>query len=56
MKGDRRNMKRIKSYQATILVFALLLLVNIAGLYVNKRFDLTHDKRYTLSKTTTELS
>lgn len=55
MSAASRNMKRITSYRNIIIVVALLILINIVSLYINQRFDLTDDKRYTLSKTTTEL-
>lgn len=48
-------MSRNKSYSKVLVVLFLLIVVNFAGTYVYKRFDLTHDKRYTLSKETIRL-
>ena len=48
-------MSRNKSYSKVIVVLILLILVNFLGTYAYKRFDLTHDKRYTLSKETVRL-
>jgi gliding-associated putative ABC transporter substrate-binding component GldG len=45
-------MKANKSYRKQLLVtIAVLILINFAGSKVFKRFDLTDDKRYTLSET-----
>ncbi|MBN9282784.1 MULTISPECIES: gliding motility-associated ABC transporter substrate-binding protein GldG [unclassified Flavobacterium] len=44
--------KSLKQFGIVILV---LLAVNIAGSYFFKRFDLTQDKRYTLSETSLEI-
>jgi gliding-associated putative ABC transporter substrate-binding component GldG len=45
-------MKANKSYRKKLLVMvAILILINFAGSKVFKRFDLTDDKRYTLSET-----
>ena len=38
-----------------VSVFAAVILINIIGNSVFKRFDLTKDKRYTLSKTTKDI-
>ena len=48
-------MSRNKSYRNVFVVLIILLAVNFAGNYAYKRFDLTHDKRYTLSKETIRL-
>lgn len=47
-------MKAVKKKSIEQLAIAILVLIvlNIAGNYIYKRFDLTHDKRYTLSPTT----
>ena len=42
-----------KKTQHSILAFVGLLLFNFVGNKIYNRFDLTHDKRYTLSKTST---
>lgn len=44
-----RKQKALKQLFITIII---LIAVNFAGTYIFKRFDLTHDKRYTLSDTT----
>ncbi|MEZ4838543.1 gliding motility-associated ABC transporter substrate-binding protein GldG [Flavobacterium sp.] len=38
-----------------LLLFAVIILLNIAGNFYFKRFDLTQDKRYTLSESTVNL-
>ncbi len=48
-------MSRNKSYSKVFLVLIIIIAVNFAGSYAYKRFDLTHDKRYTLSKETKRL-
>jgi len=48
-------MNRNKSYQKAVLVLLLLLAVNYLGNFYFHRFDLTHDKRYTLSDATISL-
>ena len=48
-------MSRNKSYLRVILVLIVLVAVNVVGSYAYKRFDLTHDKRYTLSTETIRL-
>ncbi|UCE95053.1 MAG: gliding motility-associated ABC transporter substrate-binding protein GldG [Flavobacteriaceae bacterium] len=44
-----------KSYLNIFIVFILLIGLNIAGTLFYKRFDLTHDRRYTLSDETKRL-
>lgn len=44
-----RKQKALRQLFITIII---LIAVNFAGTYIFKRFDLTHDKRYTLSDTT----
>ena len=48
-------MSRSKSYRNIFIVIVLLVLINMVSLYVYKRYDLTHDKRYTLSEATIDL-
>lgn len=44
--GKQKNIKQL------VITIVIVLLLNFAGNYLFKRFDLTHDKRYTLSPTT----
>ena len=44
--------KKQNNIRILILTIVALVAINFAGQYVFKRFDLTHDKRYTLSETT----
>jgi gliding-associated putative ABC transporter substrate-binding component GldG len=48
-------MKTRKAITQLIYALILILAVNLAGTYVYKRFDLTQDKRYTLSDETVDL-
>ena len=48
-------MSRSKSYSNIFIVLIFLVLINIVSLYVYQRYDLTHDKRYTLSDATIDL-
>ena len=48
-------MNRNKSYQKAVLVLLLLFAVNYLSNFYFHRFDLTHDKRYTLSDATISL-
>lgn len=45
-------MKKQKSIQSFLGIAAVLILLNIAGSFIFQRFDLTSDKRYTLSEAT----
>ena len=47
MKVNKKN-----SLKQLGIIAAVLLAINIFGNYFFKRFDLTKDKRYTLSETT----
>lgn len=49
---EPRKQKNLKQLVVTLIV---LLAINFAGNYYFKRFDLTHDKRYTLSATTLDI-
>jgi ABC-2 type transport system permease protein len=42
-------MKQNKNIKNFIIILIGLVILNIAGSYLYKRFDLTQDKRYTLS-------
>ena len=54
MENKRKNLK--KSQIVTFLItVAIVVLVNVIGSYVFTRFDLTSEKRYTLSPTTKEI-
>lgn len=44
-----------KDLKQLLLIIGVLLALNFAGYYIFKRFDLTHDKRYTLSPTTLKI-
>ncbi len=48
-------MSKNNPYIKILIVFIILIAVNILGSYAFKRFDLTHDKRYTLSAETIRL-
>ncbi len=54
MENKRKNLKKnqIVSFLVTI---AIVVLLNVIGSYVFTRFDLTSEKRYTLSSTTKEI-
>ena len=49
MSASKNNFKKI------ITTLALLVVLNFAGHFVYKRFDLTADKRYTLSPTSLQI-
>ncbi|SCY92566.1 gliding motility-associated ABC transporter substrate-binding protein GldG [Flavobacterium caeni] len=44
-------MKRKSDIKSLVITIVALIAVNLIGNYLFKRFDLTHDKRYTLSQT-----
>lgn len=48
-------MKRKSDLKALAITIVALIAVNFIGSYVFKRFDLTHDKRYTLSQTSLDI-
>ena len=54
MENKRKNLKKnqIVTFLVTVVI---VLLVNVIGSYVFTRFDLTSEKRYTLSPTTKEI-
>jgi len=54
MSGRKTNIKRIGMIQTSLGVF-IIILVNIIGYYVFARFDLTTEKRFTLSSTTKKM-
>ena len=49
MSTKKNNIKKV------LTVFAILAIVNVIGHFVFKRFDLTSDKRYTLSETSLQI-
>lgn len=54
MKNKRKNIKRNEILSLAITV-AIIVLINIIGSFVYTRFDLTSEKRYTLSDTSKEI-
>lgn len=48
-------MSKNNPYSKVLIVLIILIAINIFGSYMYKRFDLTHDKRYTLSAETIRL-
>ena len=53
MENKRKSLKK-NQIVAFLITIAIVLLVNVIGSYVFTRFDLTSEKRYTLSPTTKE--
>ncbi|OYQ37538.1 gliding motility-associated ABC transporter substrate-binding protein GldG [Flavobacterium cyanobacteriorum] len=47
--------RKQKNLRQLVITIAALLTINFAGNYIFKRFDLTHDKRYTLSETSLKI-
>lgn len=54
MKNKRKNIKRNEILSLAVTV-AIIVLINIIGSFVYTRFDLTSEKRYTLSDTSKEI-
>ena len=54
MENKRKNLKK-NQIIAFLVTMAAVVLFNVAGSYVFTRFDLTSEKRYTLSPTTKEI-
>ena len=54
MENKRKNLKKNQIF-AFLITVAIVVLVNVIGSYVFTRFDLTSEKRYTLSPTTKEI-
>ena len=54
MENKRKNLKK-NQIIAFLVTVAIVILVNVIGSYVFTRFDLTSEKRYTLSPTTKEI-
>ena len=54
MENKRKNLKK-NQIVAFLVTVVIVILVNVIGSYVFTRFDLTSEKRYTLSPTTKEI-
>lgn len=54
MKNNRKNLK-INQIVSFLMTVVIIIVVNVIGAYVFTRFDLTSEKRYTLSDTTKEI-
>ena len=54
MENKRKNIKR-NEITSLIIILIIIVLVNIIGSFVYTRFDLTSEKRYTLSNTSKEI-
>ncbi|MBR5663894.1 MAG: gliding motility-associated ABC transporter substrate-binding protein GldG [Bacteroidales bacterium] len=54
MENKRKNIKR-NEITSLIIILIIIVLVNIIGSFVYTRFDLTSEKRYTLSDTSKEI-
>ena len=54
MENKRKNLKK-NQIVAFLVTVAIVILINVIGSYVFTRFDLTSEKRYTLSPTTKEI-
>ena len=54
MENKRKSMKR-SQWVSFIITVAIVVLLNVIGSFVFTRFDLTSEKRYTLSPTTKEI-
>ncbi|MBO6025456.1 MAG: gliding motility-associated ABC transporter substrate-binding protein GldG [Bacteroidales bacterium] len=54
MENKRKNLKK-NQIVAFLVTIAIVVLLNVIGSYVFTRFDLTSEKRYTLSPTTKEI-
>ena len=54
MENKRKNLKK-NQLIAFVITVVCIVVINIIGSYVFTRFDLTSEKRYTLSNTTKEI-
>ena len=54
MENKRKSLKKRQIFAFIILV-AVVAVINVAGSFLFTRFDLTSEKRYTLSPTTKEI-
>ena len=54
MENKRKNIKRHEIY-SLVITLIIIVLVNLIGSYVYTRFDLTSEKRYTLSDTSKDI-
>ena len=55
MKENKRKNLKKNQIVAFLVTIAIVVLLNVIGSYVFTRFDLTSEKRYTLSSTTKEI-
>ncbi|MFO0322502.1 MAG: gliding motility-associated ABC transporter substrate-binding protein GldG [Bacteroidota bacterium] len=53
--AQKRNSQKQKDLLTLLSLFSILLLLNFVGSFLFKRFDLTSEKRYTLSESTKKL-
>lgn len=49
-----KKLKKAYNWTLFLLVLAIVIVLNIIGVFVNKRFDLTKDKRFSLHESTIE--
>lgn len=54
MENNRKNIKR-NQLISLVITLIIIIVINIIGAFVYTRFDLTSEKRYTLSKTSKEI-
>mgnify|MGYP003483841226 FL=1 len=54
MKNERKNLKR-NQLTSFVITLVIIVVVNIIASFVYTRFDLTSEKRYTLSDTSKEI-
>lgn len=54
MKNERKNLKR-SQLLSFVIMLVIIVVVNVIGSFIYTRFDLTSEKRYTLSDTSKEI-
>ena len=52
---QKKSIRKQKDITMVLMVIVILLLINFVASFLFKRFDLTTEKRYTLSESTKEL-
>lgn len=52
---QKKSIRKQKDIIMVLVVISILLLINFSASFLFKRFDLTTEKRYTLSESTKEL-
>ena len=52
---QKKSIRKQKDITMVLVVITILLLINFVASFLFKRFDLTSEKRYTLSESTKEL-